>query len=1122
VVKWWQAGRAGLALILAGVVGSGLTSGASMGAAPHPPPSQAQPASGPTVTLITGDRVLLGRGAGLDEVSVQRGKGREDMPFRRYTKQGDLYVEPADAARLVSSGVLDRRLFNVTKLVEFGYHDGARPDLPLIVDHAAGSRRAVAAGATATRELPSIDATAVRQDKRTAGEFWQRLGAANQRGIDGVERILLDGPVRAALAESVPQIEAPAAWRAGHTGAGVAVAVLDTGIDAEHPDLADAVLEARDFTESPSGTDDRYGHGTHVASTITGSGAASGGRYAGVAPDAGLVIGKVLGDTGEGTETMVVAGMEWAARRARVVNMSLGSPWPSDGTDSMSQAVDRLTAETGALFVVAAGNSGPHEETIGSPAAADSALTVGAVDKQDALAEFSSRGPRAANGAIKPDITAPGVDIVAAKARNGSMGDPVGDWYTTASGTSMAAPHVAGAAAILAAQRPNWRATQLKAALMGSATPADGPTVYGQGAGRVDLARATTQTAYATPASVSGGLVPWPHEDDTPVEATVTYHNDGSEPLTLDLALGVRDGSGNAAPDGMFTLSARQVTVPAGGTASVTLTTDTRTPAPDGAYSGVLVASGNGATVRTPVGVVREDERYELRLSLLDGHGAPGVDNLYDLWGIDTDHWYFGIEPSGTITMRLPKGRYVFVAQVSWSVEGERRPRTAYFAEPTIQLDADVAMVFDSRTANPISLTAASRPDARSVGNSVLEFQRRTAAGNPTGVTWSVSHFDGVSLHPSVTSADEPGAFTVTARTRLARPDGAGGFANTPYAYHLGWQVDRRVPAELPRGSFADPELAAVPARYAAGASKGPDQRASLTFGDIELSLPATVTHYFAPDLAWGNSLFLGPTVAEHWASIGAVQRTYSRRDRTPERWGMAVFGPAFPVNREDAGPWAGRYRDELAVAIPTFTDQAANHYGHSQVDSGRTELYRDGVKLAESAMDGGLGATVPPEPGTYRLHTEAVRTSYSELSTTVTVDWTFRSQHVTGPSRSGGVKNVMPPEFQPLSLMAVRFAPSLDDWNQAPAGRRFALPVYVQQQRGASFGRLNELSVQASFDDGATWQPVRLHGHGLQRFALVDHPRGAGFVSLKATAADSNGNRVEQTIVRAYKLRAP
>jgi subtilisin family serine protease len=150
-----------------------------------------------------------------------------------------------------------------------------------------------------------------------------------------------------------------------------------------------------------------------------------------------------------------MAGMSWAvSQHAAIVSMSLGGD-PGDGTSPLERAVDELSSTSTTLFVIAAGNSGPEPGTITSPGAAASALTVGAVDGTDAMADFSSRGPLI-NGVIKPNIVAPGVNIVAARAAGTSLGDPVDDNYTALSGTSMATPHVAGIAAILKQEHPTW------------------------------------------------------------------------------------------------------------------------------------------------------------------------------------------------------------------------------------------------------------------------------------------------------------------------------------------------------------------------------------------------------------------------------------------------------------------------------------------------------------------------------------------------------------------------------------------------------------------------------------------------------------------------------------------
>jgi subtilisin family serine protease len=504
-------------LVLAGLAErEGRPAGDVVTAADDPAAVTPGAAAGRWITLVSGDRVLVSaQGGTVDVLTVEPAPGRERMTFQTSRADGELYVVPADAVPLLAQGRLDQRLFGVSGLLQFGYDDAGRPDLPLIMT-GPGSDAAVARVNAAA--LRSIDGVAVQQPKDTTADLWATLTAttgADERAAAAQPKVWLDGPVTASLDESVPQVGAPDAWAAGHTGAGAVVAVLDTGIDGTHADLADAVLQAQDFSGSPRGTADFVGHGTHVASIVTGSGTASDGRFQGVAPDAQLLVGKVLDDTGSGYESWIIAGMEWAAAQgADVANLSLGSWLPGTGVEPMDLAVDRLSAETGTLFVVAAGNNGPTAESIASPGSATAALTVGAVDDNDELAPFSSRGPRYQRPAVKPEITAPGVDIVATRAKPSHLGTPVDDAYTRLSGTSMAAPHVAGAAAILAAEHPDWGGEQLKATLVASANPNADNTVFEQGAGRLDVARADRQTVYPTTSEVDGGMVPWPHDDD--------------------------------------------------------------------------------------------------------------------------------------------------------------------------------------------------------------------------------------------------------------------------------------------------------------------------------------------------------------------------------------------------------------------------------------------------------------------------------------------------------------------------------------------------------------------------------------------------------------------------------
>ena len=1020
-----------------------------------------------TVTLVTGDRVTLGGPSGVD---VTPARGREHVAFMASKdERGHLTVLPQDAAALVRSGRVDPRLFDVTALIATGYDDASRPELPLIVDHPAGAR--------VVRELSSIGATAVQVNR--SGDFWAT--ARTQ-----ADRIWLDGPVEETLDRSAAQIGAPAALEAGHTGAGTTVAVLDTGIDVTHPDLDDAVTLQQNFSDSDA-TDDRRGHGTHVASTITGDNA----KYRGIAPDTKLLNGKVLNDEGGGTESGVIAGMEWAAANgADVINMSLGSQASSDGTDPLSLALNRITAESGALFVVAAGNSGPSARTIGSPAAADAALTVGAVDRTEALAEFSSRGPRWENGAIKPDLTAPGVGIVAAKAKNGYIGTPVEDGYVALNGTSMATPHVAGAAAILAGQHPEWTAEQLKAHLVGSARPNDELTVFEQGAGRVDVAAAVTSSVTATPASISNGVVQWPHDDDRPIANPVTFTNSGTDPVTLDLTIDA------TAPQGMFTVAPTHLTVPAGGQATATVTTDTRVDAADGTYTGALVATAGGTAVRTPLTVTREVESYDLTLSFLGRDGAPTADHSFRFVNVADPTTVASDEEASTLTVRIPKGTYYLDGYIGTPAEATR------FYEPAITVTGDSALVLDARTGRQVAVQV-DEPNARP-GRALLESDRLTEWGS-VGLIWFLSDFDGVYAMPSHTSA--PGRFTYRIRAELAEPDGTGsypGFANSRYLYHVQWEADGVVPAEQTR-RFTNDQLAKVRSSHAVSTPGLTGVRNGMVTGQ----LPFTLTEYFTPGVEWYDSFYDTTDPAEGAPVNSGMQvdgRSYRKGRVTDVRWNVGVHGPAFP--RTDYSPYgyAARLGDELIVEVPLVSDQDPGREGWAAEATGESVLLRDGREVARGDFPGAVSVpSLPGEDATYTFRTNADR-PFSRLSTQVSGEWTFRSGHVAGEEPEG------------LPLLAVRFAPDLDEQNAARAGREFRFPVYVQRNGG---GQVTTPKVEVSYDDGTTWRPVRLDRKGTQWQATVDHPRDAEFVSLRSTVSDKDGNKATQTVLRAYALTA-
>jgi hypothetical protein len=212
------------------------------------------------------------------------------------------------------------------------------------------------------------------------------------------------------------------------------------------------------------------------------------------------------------------------------------------------------------------------------------------------------------------------------------------------------------------------------------------------------------------------------------------------------------------------------------------------------------------------------------------------------------------------------------------------------------------------------------------------------------------------------------------------------------------------------------------------------------------------------------------------------------------------VFGPSLP------GP---RYAVNHALALPdTFWfnvalfSPSAHTWGATTVDSARTVVRQDGKVVCESTR-AGTCITDGRYAGQFRVETEAKR-GMAEVSTRVSAVWTF-------------ARNDDEPAELPIQV--VRFEAKLSDDNSAPGGRAFPMPVHVQRNPGAPAAPAKALTVEASFDDGATWRKLPVVSAGDQRLALVPNPAG-GYVSLRAKAVDSLGGTVEQTVIRAYRIR--
>jgi subtilisin family serine protease len=385
---------------------------------------------------------------------------------------------------------------------------------------------------------------------------------AQIRALPYVKRVEADRTVHAFANTNISLVGADKVWTIlGARGKGVIVAIIDTGIDYMHPALGGGfgpgfkVIGGWDFVNNDADPFDDAGHGTHVAGIVAGDSS----TITGVAPDASLIAYKVLGSNGGGSDSNVIAAVERAADpngdgntsdHVDVANLSLGGGGNPD--DPLSEAIDNATA-AGVTFAIAAGNNGAFH-SIASPGTARSAITVGASDLNDIITSFSSRGPNTKDLAIKPDVVAPGLSILSSFP---------GNRYATMSGTSMATPHVAGAAALLKSLHHDWTPAQIKLALMNNAKQVL-DEIMAAGEGRIDAYAAATGNLVLDPPSITLGLLP---ADQTNWSVTRTLHltNRGTTPLSYTVTSKVALGE-------TVTPSPPTVTIPVGGAADVTLT----------------------------------------------------------------------------------------------------------------------------------------------------------------------------------------------------------------------------------------------------------------------------------------------------------------------------------------------------------------------------------------------------------------------------------------------------------------------------------------------------------------------------------------------------------------------
>ncbi|WP_030901950.1 S8 family peptidase [Streptomyces sp. NRRL F-5126] len=1075
-----------------------------------------------TVTLVTGDKVVVTTDPSGHSSAAVLPRADGTRPIVQTFQLGkDLYVYPDDASRAIAEGKVDDQLFNVTGLIRQGYDDAHTKTLPLIATYGAGVNVAAAApaaprGAERGLSLPAVDGVALRADKVTAATFWQDVTGTRSRSASTLRKLWLDSKVKATLQQSTGQVHAPRAWAEGYDGKGTKVAVLDTGVDAAHPDLVNRIAASKNFTDSDS-TDDRQGHGTHTASTVGGSGAASDGREKGVAPGTSLLIGKVLDDSGSGETSGIIAGMQWAVdQRADVVSMSLGNPVIGDCGDPLAQAAQQLSRNKHTLFVVAAGNSGPATETVSSPGCAPGVLTVGAVGPDDTTASFSSRGPVAVTHTLKPEITAPGVDILAANA--GGRGIYA---YRTMSGTSMATPHVAGAAAIVRQAHPDWSAQQVKAALVSSART--GGKIAGAdqtGAGELDVVAAVHQRLLSAPA-VQGGSYDWPQDASDRTTVRVPFTNTSARDLTLRLKVsGVRGNDGSDVKSDVIKVEQNRVTVPAGATVKVPVRIDPAArlqAAQYGDITGRITATGDTAHVSVPVALYVQPRTVTLKVKAIDRKGKPaaGASSL-DLVSLDTDKGQRRSNQGAVEqTYRVRPGDYALSGFVESDDANNAAESISYLARPQLRITGDTTVVLDARRAHRLSL----RTDRPSTPTHTILSYSRTWDN-----TWQLSgslmagsavrHF-----YASIDGRAHKGTFEFRPTWRATgSQDGSSYVYNLSFPTHGPLRSDR---VYQPR----DSKLAQVTEKWYALGKRADylDGLFVLPAGDTGTSItvslfdpvhvPGTRTAYYTTgEDAWSH----GAMTSFPWAAFMNDQnRTYRAGERRSEEWYRGLLRPAAPRDADgNLALAAERQGDRIGFQDGLWLDASGDHWsaGASFGDLGNLVLKRNGEQIGTSAYPYDV-FTVPAEDSAYELtqHLSKIPSSDENWlrSTGVTTTWSFRS-HLEPDVYSRGLPILFPAYDLPV-----------DGMNTLPAQNGIKVGLSAEGHAGYTPGTITAASLSYSYDGGTTWTkaPTK-HEHGTWT-AVLDHSGAAGSqVTLRVALTDSHHNAVTQTITRAYDIR--
>jgi predicted hotdog family 3-hydroxylacyl-ACP dehydratase len=777
---------------------------------------------------------------------------------------------------------------------------------------------------------------------------------------------------------------------------------------------------------------------------------------------------------------------------------------------------------------------------------------------------------------------------------------------------------------VLAKRHPDWTGQQLKAALAATAVPAKDATPNEQGLGRIDIPKALDPKVLPDSANLFFGDVSWTGTAPAPVTRKVAYRNNSTKPVTLDLSVAAQSPGKIAAA---LTVSPAKVTIPAGGTASATVTLDLAKTQP-AKYSGVLTARSGNQSYRTGLGFAAGGRLNQVTVKAIGRDGQPattkGGSSGVQLWNQDTgDVTAVAFDQTGGQTLEVPTGRYSVMAYAMGGDEANWTNSITLLGDPDEWIDSDRTFSFDARKANKVTVKTPQPADAESVG---IAWHRKV--GDRDAVSGWFYHGDRVANGVYVQDFGKVanGTFQVVQRWDLAQPKltvdvaGVGSSFRLPTPYGASYRTDYVGNATLPLYNGGDGTAAQLagakdkvalvrwvslsqttkqvkaakdagvkavfmynekPGFWSTGseqgipfyllrAEQGKQLLDLLAKGPVSLQLSGVRDSTYRYDLAVGPSVVKGPltydvarmrpavvttdyqrndawylhtdqrvahlpglstgltasrnvngpvtrtdylvsdvngvswdekTAAGEWNESGyeyTTSRTYRPNEKVTRGWWESLMRPATPdnpVGNETQGLPAARFENALRIAIPQYVSGDGGVYGWGdRGDVTSMKLSSNGVELGSKNWSVAQFA-VPAQAAWYDLTLDQKRgpKSWKATSTATHTEWHFLSK----PARGRSV----------LPLVQVDYTLA-NGWLQLKPG-------YQPGARGLGLFRT---TAEISYD-GTTWQRLQLTPGSVRAARIPAAPAGASYASIRVTATDLVGNKISQTIEKAWAV---